>query len=53
MNYGSLASTGTGLAIGGVILSQTQLVGIAIGAIVLGALLVRITFRRGKSPLEV
>jgi hypothetical protein len=53
MNYGSLAQTGTGLTIGGVILSQTQVVGIAVLTIVVGALLIRLTFRRGKTPLEV
>jgi hypothetical protein len=53
MNYGSLAATGSGLTIGGVLLSQTQVVGISIAVIVIGALLIRLAFRRGKTPLEV
>jgi hypothetical protein len=53
MNYGQLASTGATVTIGGIVLDQVQLVGIAGGVVVLGALCIRFAFRRGKSPQEV
>ena len=49
-DYGKLAYTGAGtLTIGGVVLNQWGLLGIAVGTIVVGALLVRYAWRRGKT----
>jgi hypothetical protein len=53
MGYGSLASTGVSISIFGVVLDQMQVVGIAAGLVLAGALLIRFGFRRGKSPQEV
>lgn len=53
MGYGTLASTGASIAIGGVILDQFWLVGASLGLVVAGALVIRYGFRRGKSPEEV
>lgn len=52
MGYGSLASTGAALTIGSIVLDQIQLVGIAGGLVVAGALCIRFSFRRGKTPEE-
>lgn len=50
MNYGKLAYTGMGtLTIGGVVLNQWALLGIAAGLVVAGALLIRFGWRRGKN----
>lgn len=53
MNYGSLANTGAGLTIGGLVLNQTWLVAVAVGLVLVGALLIRLTFRRGKTPQDI
>lgn len=50
MNYGKLAYTGMGtLTIGGVVLNQWALLGIAVGLVAAGALLIRFGWRRGKN----
>ncbi len=48
---GSLAQTG-GIVFGSYIISQSALVAGALGVLVVGALLVRLSFRRGKSATE-
>lgn len=53
MNYGSLASTGASLTIGGIVLDQVWLVGLAVVLVVGGALLTRVAFRRGKTPSDI
>lgn len=53
MAYGSLAPTGTGLSLAGLALGQVWLVAAALLLPLLGAVLVRCTFRRGKNPGEV
>jgi len=53
MHYGSLAATGTSLTIGGIVLDQVWLVGLAVALVVGGALVVRIGFRRGKTPQDI
>jgi hypothetical protein len=53
MDYGkaALPLTGAGIAVGGVIIDQVWLLAIAGGLIAGGALLLRLTYRRGK-PLN-
>lgn len=53
MHYGSLAATGATLTIGGIVLDQVWLVGIAAALVVGGALLIRVGFRRGKTPSDI
>lgn len=53
MNYGSLANTGVSLTIGGIVLNQTWLVAAAAGLVLAGALLIRVSFRRGKTPRDI
>ncbi|UED85373.1 hypothetical protein [Streptomyces profundus] len=53
MAYHSLAPTGAGLALGGIALGQVWFVVGALALVLAGALLVRTTFRRGKSAHEV
>ncbi|WP_416976668.1 hypothetical protein [Streptomyces sp. T028] len=53
MHYGSLAATGASLTIGGIVLDQVWLVGLAVALVVGGALLVRAGFRRGKTPQDI
>jgi len=53
MGYGSMASTGATVSIFGIAFDQMQIVGIAAGLVVAGALVIRFAFRRGKSPQEV
>jgi hypothetical protein len=53
MNYGQMASTGATVTIGSVVLDQVELVSIAGGLVLLGALMIRFAFRRKKSPQEV
>lgn len=48
---GSLAQTG-GVVIGSYVISQSALVGVALGLLIGGALLVRLSFRRGKVATE-
>ncbi|MES4892038.1 hypothetical protein [Streptomyces sp. NPDC096012] len=48
--YGQLAATGTSLTIGSIVLDQTWLIAAALGLVVLGALFIRLGFRRGKGP---
>ncbi|MGW1498974.1 hypothetical protein ACWCQW_10450 [Streptomyces mirabilis] len=53
MNYGSLAATGAAISIGGIVLDQTWLVGIAAGLIVAGAFAIRFGFRRNKTMQDI
>ena len=46
MNYGSLASTGAGLVIGGVVVDQIWLVVAGFAFVAVGALVIRFGFRR-------
>lgn len=50
-SYGSLPVTG-GIAVGSIVIGQTSLVAMAVGLVVAGALLIRLSFRRGKSATE-
>lgn len=50
MDYGTLPKTGIGaLSIGGLMIDQTRLVAIAVIAIVIGAALIRLSFRRKQN----
>ena len=49
----ALPLTGAVITIGGVIFDQTALIGVALGAIVTGAVLIRLTFRRNRAATEV
>lgn len=52
--YGGLAYTGLGsIALGSLVLNQVWLVGLAFVLILAGALLVRYSFRRAKSPRDI
>lgn len=52
--YGStLPRTAVGITVGGIFINQVGLLGIAVVAVVLGALLVRFSFRRHKRFTEV
>ncbi|MEV8246128.1 hypothetical protein ACFWJV_25500 [Streptomyces rochei] len=53
MTYDELATTGSGLSLFGIALGQTWLVAVAFALTLAGALLVRVTFRRGKGADEV
>ncbi|MCW2904339.1 MAG: hypothetical protein JWO67_6604 [Streptosporangiaceae bacterium] len=53
MNYGSLAATGASLTIGGIVLDQAWLVAVSFGLVLAGALLIRVSFRRGKTPRDI
>ncbi|MGD9485301.1 hypothetical protein WDH52_18970 [Streptomyces sp. TRM70308] len=48
MNYGEIAATGGGLSLFGLAFGQVWLVVLACAVVLAGALLVRVTFRRGK-----
>ncbi len=50
-NYGNLPVTG-GLAIGSVVVGQASLVAMALGLVLTGALLVRLSFRKNKAATE-
>lgn len=51
MNYNGLAYTGAGaLTVGGLTVGAVALVAVGLVLVVGGALLVRRSFRRGKSP---
>ncbi len=52
MSGGSSLPVTGGIAIGSIVIGQTAMVAIGVTAIVLGALLVKATFRRGKSAFE-
>lgn len=52
MNYQGLASTGAGVTLFGVFFGVTTLLWIAAGAILLGAILCRIAWRRHKKAGE-
>lgn len=47
-DYGKLPFTGAGITIGSVFIDQFWLAGIAVGLVVIGAVAVRLGFRRGK-----
>jgi hypothetical protein len=53
MNYGRLPFTGAGVTLGAVVINQFQLAGVAFVLLLLGALLVRYTWRRGKTPADL
>lgn len=53
MNYGRLPLTGAGLTLGAVVIDQLQLAGVAFVLLLLGALLIRYTWRRGKTPADL
>jgi hypothetical protein len=46
---GSLAATGTGITVGGVFFQEAWLLAAAVGFIVLGAIAIRLGWRRDKS----
>lgn len=48
-DYGKLASTGAGIAIGGVFINQLWLLAIAVGCMLVGALAIRLGWRRNKT----
>ncbi|MFC5906578.1 hypothetical protein [Streptacidiphilus monticola] len=49
-NKGQLAATGAGtITIAGIAFNQLALLGVAAGIVIAGAVLVRLTWRRGKS----
>jgi hypothetical protein len=51
--YGGLAYTGLGsIAIGSLVINQVWLVVLAFALIVLGAILIRRTFRHNKAPRD-
>lgn len=52
MTYDELATTGSGLSLFGIAVGQTWLVAAAFALTLGGALLVRATFRRGRSAHE-
>ncbi|MCP2330661.1 hypothetical protein G443_000931 [Actinoalloteichus cyanogriseus DSM 43889] len=52
MPYGSLAATGTGVTLGGVVLGQLWLVLLALALVLTGALVIRFAFRPGKTPSD-
>jgi hypothetical protein len=45
--------TGAGVTLGAVVINQFQLAGVAFVLLLLGALLVRYTWRRGKTPADL
>lgn len=52
--YGQLANTGAfTFALGGTIIQQTWLLALAAGLVLTGTVLVRMGFRRNKTPYEV
>jgi hypothetical protein len=51
MDYGRLPVTG-GIALGSIMLGQGSVAAIAVGMILAGALLVRLSFRRNKKALD-
>jgi hypothetical protein len=52
--YGpTLPLTGTGVLLGGVLFDQAALVGVAVSAILFGAVLIRLSFRRNRAATEV
>lgn len=52
--YGpALPLTAGGIAVGGIVLDQLGLVGTALVLIMGGAVLIKLTFRRGKKVTEV
>lgn len=54
MDYGkTLPMTGTGIVLGGVVIDQVWLVAGAVGLMLVGVVLIRLGFRRGKSPRDV
>jgi hypothetical protein len=53
VNYGSLASTGATLTIGGIVFDQIWLIAAAFGLVLIGALCIRLGFRRGKNPGQI
>ncbi len=49
-DYGkTLPMTGAGITIGGLMITGPQMVALAIGLVAIGALLIKISFRRGKA----
>ncbi|MDX2546369.1 hypothetical protein ACOT81_36095 [Streptomyces sp. WI04-05B] len=52
MPYGSIVGPGSVLAATGLATGQVWLVAVSVVAVLVGAVLVRISFRRGKGPVE-
>lgn len=52
MPYGSTVGPGAGLAATGLATGQAWLLVASVTAVLLGALLVRVSFRRGRGPVE-
>ncbi|MGW1642211.1 hypothetical protein [Streptomyces lavendulae] len=52
MPYASIAAPGGTLAATGLATGQLWLVAASVTAVILGAVLVRLVFRRGKGPAE-
>ena len=54
MDYGkTLPITGAGVVLGGVVIDQIWLVAISAGLLLGGVALIRLGFRRGKTPEDV
>lgn len=51
--YGTLPVTGASLTLGGVMLDQVWLLGFGMGIVVLGAVAIRTSWRRGKGVTEL
>ena len=51
--YGKLPFTGAGITVGTLVLTQLQLTAAAFALLLVGALLVRWSWRRGKSPADL
>ncbi|HEY4964176.1 MAG TPA: hypothetical protein VIH90_05765 [Candidatus Saccharimonadales bacterium] len=50
MNYSKvLPATGSGILIGGVVISQAWILGVAVAIVVIAALIIRFAWRRDKS----
>ncbi|MFJ8133427.1 hypothetical protein [Streptomyces hydrogenans] len=52
MPYGSIVGPGSTLAATGLATGQIWLVALSVVAVVVGAVVVRTSFRRGKGPVE-
>ncbi|MEV6259514.1 hypothetical protein AB0M42_01915 [Streptomyces sp. NPDC051784] len=53
MPYGSIVGPGSTLAATGLATGQLWLVAVSVAAVLVGAVLVRVSFRRGKGPVEL
>lgn len=54
MEYGPSAPlAATGATLGAILLDQAALIGVGLGAVIVGALLIRASFRRRKAVTEI